>query len=197
MSMYFSHLLAMLLVTTPSVVVFSVCICVGCCVCPISPRAWRDGMDSLQLMKSSHSSASAADDMTALMILAIVNTAPLLGGNAVFFTWINAPLLCFWVLFQRGTRRLCGPLGPCHLHVMWVWHQGGWTHSLKISSLFASCAPLGWFMCCDGSNFCQHSRIYCPCIIQKSPRDFLSKFLLAILRGGYTSADSAYWAFAP
>ena len=62
----------------------SVCIGVGGCVCPISPRAWRDGMDSLQLMKSSHSSASAADDMTALMILAIVNTAPLLGGNAIF-----------------------------------------------------------------------------------------------------------------
>ena len=37
----------------------------------------------LQLMNSAPSSASAADDMTALMILAIANTYPLLGGNAV------------------------------------------------------------------------------------------------------------------
>ena len=64
-------------------VVFSVCICVGCCVCPISSRDWYAWMASLQLMKISPSSASTADDMTALMILAIFNTAPLLGGNAM------------------------------------------------------------------------------------------------------------------
>ena len=40
-------------------------------------------MDSLQFMNSDPSSASADDDITALMILEIVNTSPLLGGNAV------------------------------------------------------------------------------------------------------------------
>ena len=46
-------------------------------------------------MKSAPNSASADDDMTALMILDIVNTDPLLGGNAVLFDMKNAPLLCF------------------------------------------------------------------------------------------------------
>ena len=40
-------------------------------------------MDSLQLINSAPSSASDADDMTSLMVLEIVNTAPLLGGNSV------------------------------------------------------------------------------------------------------------------
>ena len=42
-------------------------------------------------MKSAHSSASAADDMTALMNLVIVNTAPLLGGDAVLFDMKKLP----------------------------------------------------------------------------------------------------------
>ena len=85
MSMYFSRLLEMLLVTKPCVVVLAVCIGVGGCVCPNSSSDWCAGISSLQLMKSDPSSASAADDMTALMIFAIVNTAPLLVGNAVLF----------------------------------------------------------------------------------------------------------------
>ena len=42
-------------------------------------------------MKSASSSASADDDMIALMILAIVNTAPLLGGRAVLFDMKKCP----------------------------------------------------------------------------------------------------------
>ena len=56
---------------------------VGRSLCLISSSAWRASMVYLQLMNSAPSSASAADDMTALMILAIANTYPLLGGNAV------------------------------------------------------------------------------------------------------------------
>ena len=52
-------------------------------------------MDYLQLMIIAPSSASDADDMTAFMILDIVNTAPLLVGNAVVFYMKNVPLLCF------------------------------------------------------------------------------------------------------
>ena len=70
--------------------------------------------------------------------------APLLGGNALLFDMKNIPLLCFWVLFQRGTRRCCDPIEPCHLRGMRVWHLGGWTHSLISVSLFALCDPLGW-----------------------------------------------------
>ena len=55
----------------------------GGCLYPISSRAWRDGMACLQFMNSDISSASAADDMMALTILEILNTTPLLGGNAV------------------------------------------------------------------------------------------------------------------
>ena len=77
--------MAMLLVTTPCAVVLYVCIGVGGSVCTISSSARSAGVSSLKLMKSAPSSASAADDMTTLMILAIVNTDPLLGGNSVLF----------------------------------------------------------------------------------------------------------------
>ena len=53
-------------------------------MCPISSRDWSSGITSLRLMNIAPSSASAADDMTALIILEIVNTAPLLGGKYVF-----------------------------------------------------------------------------------------------------------------
>ena len=71
----------MLLVTTPCTVVLSVCIGVVGYVCPISSRDWRAGMDSLQFMNFAPSSASTADNMTTLMILDIINTAPFLVGN--------------------------------------------------------------------------------------------------------------------
>ena len=91
MSMEFSHFLVMLFVTTPCVVLLSVCIGASGCVCPISSRAWLSGMSSLQVIKSAPSQASTADNMTALMILAIVNTAPLLGGNTLLFDMKKCP----------------------------------------------------------------------------------------------------------
>ena len=48
-------------------------------------------MASLQLMKSDPSSDSAADGMTTLMILDIVNTASFLGGTAVLFDMKKCP----------------------------------------------------------------------------------------------------------
>ena len=118
MSMYFSRLLEMLLVTKPCVVVLAVCIGVGGCVCPNSSSDWCAGISSLQLMKSDPSSASAADDMTALMIFAIVNTAPLLVGNAVLFDMKKSPPDLLLIFFQIITMRRCGSLGPCHLRGM-------------------------------------------------------------------------------
>ena len=64
---------------------------VGGCLCPISSRVWRDGMASLKLMNSAPSSASNADGMTALMILAIVKNFPLLGGNAMLLEINQCP----------------------------------------------------------------------------------------------------------
>ena len=91
MSMDFSRFLEMLLWTTPCAVILSVCIGVGGCVCHISSSDWCDGMAYFQLTKSAPSSASVADDMTALIILSIVNTAPLLGGNAMVFDMKKCP----------------------------------------------------------------------------------------------------------
>ena len=71
-----------LLFTTPSAVVLSVCIGVGGCLCPRKSRVCRAGMASLQLMYRAPILASAADDMTALMICEIVRMAPLLLGIA-------------------------------------------------------------------------------------------------------------------
>ena len=48
-------------------------------------------MAYLKLMKSAPNSAYAADDMTALMILGLFNSAILLGGNAVLFYRKNFP----------------------------------------------------------------------------------------------------------
>ena len=49
----------------------------------MNSRVWQAGTASLQLMQRVHTSASAADDMTALIICAVVRKAPLLGGFAV------------------------------------------------------------------------------------------------------------------
>ena len=172
--MDFSCLLKTLLVTTLCVFVLSVCIGVCGCVCPISYSYWHDGMASLQLIKSVSISASSDDDITILVILAKFNTSPLLGGNAVFFYMENAPLLFLCILFQRGVRRWCGPLGPFHLYGMWVCHLCGCPHSLITISIFANLCSVDFcFLYCDGSKCCQRSRINCPRIIQKIPRDLL------------------------
>ena len=73
MSIYLSRLLVMLLVTTPSVVVLSVCIRVGGCLWPNVSNAWRAGIASLQLMKGDPNSASAVEDMTAFMICEMIH----------------------------------------------------------------------------------------------------------------------------
>ena len=75
----FDRLLKMLLFTTPREVVLSVCMGVGGCFCPISSRKFRAGIVSQQLTKSAQSSASAAEDITALIIFDMVRTAMLLG----------------------------------------------------------------------------------------------------------------------
>ena len=49
---------------------------------PILARAWRSGIISLAILKRPASSASAADDMTVLMIWAIVRTGPLWAGTS-------------------------------------------------------------------------------------------------------------------
>ena len=66
--MDFSLLLAMFLLTTPKAVVLLVCTGVGGCLCPIILSACRDWIASLQLTKRAPSLASAAEDITDLMI---------------------------------------------------------------------------------------------------------------------------------
>ena len=75
---------AMMLLMNPSAVLVLVCIGMVGCGCPVAMSAWRAGMASLQLMYRLPSSASAADDMTDLMICVTVRTAPLLGGSVEF-----------------------------------------------------------------------------------------------------------------
>ena len=57
-----------------------VCIGVGGCLCPIISSACRAGIAFLQFMKRAPSSASAAEDITALMIWETVRVAPLFDG---------------------------------------------------------------------------------------------------------------------
>ena len=65
----------MVLFTTPAAVKLLVWIEDGGCFQPIYINVWQMGTIYLSLMYSAPSSASAADDITNLMILAIVRTA--------------------------------------------------------------------------------------------------------------------------
>ena len=85
--------------TAPSSVVLSVCIDVGGCLCPISSSARRAGMDYLQFMYRAPSLDYAAEDMTVLIICAIVRMAPLFGGSGKSLDmnkWSPALLLAFF-----------------------------------------------------------------------------------------------------
>ncbi len=73
----------MLLFTTPTAVVLSVCIVAGGCLWPISSKVRHWGTASQALMKRAPGSASAADDMTALMGTGMLSTAPLSIGSAM------------------------------------------------------------------------------------------------------------------
>ena len=71
--------------------VLSVCIGAGGCLCPRRLRVCWARMASLQLMYRAPILASAADDMTALMICEIVRIAPLLRGTASSFDMTKCP----------------------------------------------------------------------------------------------------------
>ena len=108
MSIELSRLLAMLLVTTPSAVVLSVCMGVGCCLWTIVSNSWRAGIASLQLMKRATNSASDAEDMLAFMIREMVRTDPLFGGTAGSSDMKNALLPCFSLSILTGRKRHYG-----------------------------------------------------------------------------------------
>ena len=78
--MDFSRLLAIFLLTNTKAVVLLVCTGVGGCLCPMISSACHSGIASLLFMKRAPSSASAAEDITALMIWETVRTAPLFDG---------------------------------------------------------------------------------------------------------------------
>ena len=123
--MDFRSLLEMLLVTTPSAVVLSVCIGVGNCLWPIYSSAWRARMASQQLMKREPSLASAAEDMTALIIFAVATTAPLLCGMAELLDMRKCPpsLLHFF-----SSNRYEASLWPARtvLLALYVMITSGW-----------------------------------------------------------------------
>ena len=81
MSIAFVLLGWILLLATPTAVLLSICMGVLGCLWPISSRVFLAGTASLALMNIAPSSASAADDMTDLMMWAMFSTAPLLGGS--------------------------------------------------------------------------------------------------------------------
>ena len=72
----------MLLLTTTNAVLLSVCIGVFGCLCPISCNRFRIGTASQALMYIAPNSASAALDMTAVIIFDILSIAPLVGGSS-------------------------------------------------------------------------------------------------------------------
>ena len=79
-------------------------------MCPIFSRAWRDGIASLQLGNSAPGSASVADEMTSLIILAIVNTAPLLGENYMLFDINKFPPALLLAFVSERYKALMWPV---------------------------------------------------------------------------------------
>ena len=72
------------LLMMPSAVELSVCICVGGWGCPISLRMLRSLIALHPLMYKAPDLASAADDMTPLIISAMFVITPLFGGYLTF-----------------------------------------------------------------------------------------------------------------
>ena len=91
MSMAFILLGWMFLLATPTAVLLSICIGVLGCLCPISCSVFLQGTASRALINIAPSSAFAADDMTALMIWAVLSTAPLLAGSPSFSVRKKSP----------------------------------------------------------------------------------------------------------
>ena len=73
-----------ILLTTPAAVDLSVLIGYGGCLQPISINVWRMGTIYLAVMYSTPISASAAEDITILMIWAIMRIDPLHSGVGSF-----------------------------------------------------------------------------------------------------------------
>ena len=83
MSMAFVRLGCILPFMTASAIALSVCSGVGGCLWPNSSSMILMYTASRAMMYSPASAASVADDMTFLMMCAMFNTAPLLGGMVV------------------------------------------------------------------------------------------------------------------
>ncbi len=98
MSMAFNALGRILLVNSMCAIVLSVWMGVRGCGCPNSSNVHRIDTAVLALMNSAPSSASAADDITVLIICEMFNTAPLLMGISSVLainTWPPARLRAF------------------------------------------------------------------------------------------------------
>ncbi len=92
MSMAFSALGRILLVSSACVVKLSIWMGVHDCECPISLSVLCMDTAILALMNSAPSLASAANDITALIICKIFNTAPLFMGIS------SMPAMNIWPL---------------------------------------------------------------------------------------------------
>ncbi len=90
-----------LLLTTPHAVLLSVLMGVRGWMWPISVRSWHIGTASRTLMYNAQSSASAAKDITALMIWEMLRTVSLLCGLVMLDDmkkWPPAQLRAFGLL---------------------------------------------------------------------------------------------------
>ncbi len=92
MSMAFNTLGIILLVSSACAVELLVCMGVQVCGCPTSLRVRRMETAVLALMNSAPSLASAADDITALIICDMLSTTPLLMGMS------SLPAMIMWPL---------------------------------------------------------------------------------------------------
>ena len=81
---------------TPLAVELSVCIGVGGCGCPNSSSIFMTWTASLMLIKRDPNRAPATEDMTTLMICAMLRMAPFLGGMLL--------------LVERGGKSSCSAL---------------------------------------------------------------------------------------
>ena len=91
MSIAFAAFGMILFVTMPNAVMLSVLTGVGGLGCPSLNRVLCMSMAFGALMKSAPNAASAVDDMTALIICAVLRTTPLSGGKTSVFERKKCP----------------------------------------------------------------------------------------------------------
>jgi hypothetical protein len=142
MSIACDHFWVIVLIARPCAVELSNCIGVAGCGCPISVNVIRRMVPSFSLVNCAQISASAADDITFLMIPVCASAPPLLSTSGVpgLLPKKKCPPLRYGLVIRSSRKRHCGFLISCHWLCIILLHWDSSHSSLRI------CVVLYWLL---------------------------------------------------